>query len=150
MSTDNKNLVLQHFDLFWNQGEFDRIGDFLAADFHYKTTFTAEILDAGQYVEFIRQFRQAIPDIRVDVDLVLADEDHAMTQASFFGIVQQPVYGIPPSEKIITFNAMSIWKIKARRIGRLETLIDIAGLERQIGRSISPFRPLKVRQARPV
>ncbi len=144
---DNKKQVMQHLDRFWNQGDFDRVDDYLSSDFHYKTTFTAEILNRTQYIGFIQQFRDAIPDIRIDVDLIMAEEDHVMTQVSFFGIVEKPVYGIPPSTKVITFHAISIWEIRANRIVSLDTLIDIAGLERQLGLSVAALEPLKVRQA---
>jgi len=144
---DNKKRVMQHLERFWNLGDFDRVDDYLSIDFHYKTTFTAEILNRSQYIEFIQQFREAIPDIRIDVELIMAEDNHVMTQVSFFGIVEKPVYGIPPSAKIITFHAISIWQIKANRIVSLDTLIDIAGLERQLGLTVAALDPLKLRQA---
>jgi predicted ester cyclase len=117
MSPDNKELVLRHLNLAWNQGAFDEISNFLAADFHYKTTFTDEILDAPRYIEFIQVFREAMPNLVLEVELAMAEGQHVMTQVSFFG----------------------------KRIISLDTLIDIAGLERQLGIQVMPFRPLKAR-----
>lgn len=145
MSIENKNLVLKHLDLSWNKGEFDRVKDFLSDEFHYKTTFTSEILDREQYIDFIQAFRVAIPDVAVDVELIMSEGNHVMSQISFFGIVEQMIYGIPASDKVITFNAVNIWEINFNRIISLDTLIDVSGLERQIGQRISPLKPLKVR-----
>lgn len=145
MAIDNKQLVLQHLDLSWNKGEFDKIKDFLSDSFFYKTTFTDEILNAEQYIGFINNFRESLPDLNVDVELIMSEGKHVMSQISFFGIVEKTIYGIPASDRVITFNAVSIWEINLDKIISLDTLIDIMGLERQIGHSISPLKPLKVR-----
>ena len=142
MMIDNKKLVLQHIDLSWNRGEFDRVQDILSENFHYKTTFTNEILDAEQYIRFIQKFREAIPDISVEVELIMSEDSHVMTQISFFGTVQKMIFGIPASDKVITFNAVSIWEISLNRISNLDTLIDVSGLERQVGLAMSPLTPL--------
>ena len=145
MAIDNKQLVLQHLDLSWNRGEFDKIKDFLADNFFYKTTFTDEILNREQYIQFIEGFRQAIPDLNIEVELIMSEASHVMSQISFFGVVEHPIYGIPASDRVITFNAVSIWEINFNKIISLDTLIDIMGLERQIGHHISPLKPLRVR-----
>lgn len=145
MAIDNKQLVLQHLDLSWNKGEFDKIKEYLSDNFFYKTTFTDEILNAEQYIGFINNFRESLPDLNVDVELIMSEGNHVMSQISFFGIVEKTIYGIPASDRVITFNAVSIWEINLDKIISLDTLIDIMGLERQIGQSISPLKPLKVR-----
>ena len=142
---DNKNLILQHLDLSWNKGEFNRIKEFLSDRFYYKTTFTDEILDASRYIEFISILREAIPDLSVDIELIMAEGNHVMTQISFFGQVMIPFFGIPASNKIITFSAISIWEIENNKIKSLDTLIDMTGLSRQIGEPVSPQIPLSIR-----
>lgn len=142
MTNDNKILVLKHIDLSWNRGEFDRVQDILSENFHYKTTFTNEILDGEQYIQFIQKFREAIPDISVEVELIMSEDNHVMTQISFCGIVEKMIFGIPASDRVITFNAVSIWEINLKRISNLDTLIDMSGLERQVGTDVSPLTPL--------
>ena len=145
MAIDNKKLVLQHLDLSWNKGEFDKIKDFLSDQFFYKTTFTDEILNGKQYIEFINEFRDAMQDLSVNVELIMSEDNHVMTQISFFGTVGKMIYGIPPGDKLIAFNAISIWETGFDKIISLDTLIDITGLEQQIGINLSPFEPLQSR-----
>ncbi|MDH5392045.1 MAG: ester cyclase [Gammaproteobacteria bacterium] len=144
-STDNKALVLEHLDLSWNKGDFGKIKDFLSKRFFYKTTFTDEILDTKQYIDFINVLREAIPDLSVELELIMADKQHVMTQVSFLGAVVKAFYGIPASNKIITFPAVSIWEIDDGKIISLDTLIDMSGLERQIGTTVRPQIPLNIR-----
>jgi steroid delta-isomerase-like uncharacterized protein len=141
----NKNIVLQHLDLIWNKGEINNVKYLLSERFYYKTTFTDEILNTEQYIEFIEVLKNAIPDLSVDVELIMAENNLVMTQTSFVGEVVNSVYGIPASSKIITFPAVSVWEIKDQKIVSLDTLIDITGVSRQIGSVVSPQIPLNIR-----
>lgn len=142
---DNKNLVLEHIHLSWNKGEYHKIKSYLSDRFFYKTTFTDEILDAKRYIEFISMLRDSIPDMSVEIELIMAENNHVMTQISFIGEVVSPCFGIPASDKIITFSAVSIWEIESDKIVSLDTLIDITGISRQIGEQVSPQIPLSIR-----
>lgn len=142
---DNKNIVLQHLDMSWNKGELTTLKNNLSDDFHYKTTFTDEILNAKQYIHFIEIFRNSISNLSVDVEMSMSDGNHVMTQVSFSGEVTKSLYGIPASNRLITFPAISIWEIENDKIKSLDTLIDITGLSRQIGSPVSPQIPLNTR-----
>jgi len=145
MSIENKNLILRHLDLSWNKGEFDKIKNFLSERFFYKTTFTDEILDADAYIAFIQVLREAMPDLSVDIELIMSEENRVMTQVSFFGPIVKMFYGIPASDKIITFPAISVWEIEDSKITSVDTLIDMTGISRQIGMPVSPQIPLSIR-----
>lgn len=145
MSIENKHLILRHIDLSWNKGEFKKIKSFLSDRFFYKTTFTDEILDADQYIEFIQVLREAMPELSLDIELIMSEDNHVMTQSSFFGPVVKMFYGIPASDKIITFPAVSVWEIEDNKIISADTLIDIIGISRQLGMPLSPQIPLSIR-----
>ena len=145
MSIENKNLILRHLDLSWNKGEFDKIKNFLSDRFFYKTTFTDEILDADEYISFIQVLREAMPDLSVDIELIMSEDNRVMTQISFFGPIVKMFYGIPASDKIITFPAISVWEIEDNKITSVDTLIDMTGISRQIGMPVSPQVPLSIR-----
>ncbi len=145
MSMHNKNLILRHLDLSWNKGEFAKIKSFLSERFFYKTTFTDEILNADQYIELIQVLREAMPDLSVDIELIMSEDNRVMTQISFFGPVVKKFYGIPASDKIITFPAISIWEIEDNKITSVDTLIDMTTIGRQIGMPVSPQIPLSIR-----
>lgn len=142
---DNKSIVFQHLDTAWNKGELKNLKHNLSNGFFYKTTFTDEILNANQYLHFIETLRDAIPNLSVDIEMSMSDGNHVMTQVSFIGEVTKSFYGIPASPRLITFPAISIWKIENNKISSLDTLIDITGISRQIGSAVSPQMPLNTR-----
>lgn len=143
---NNKQLILNHIEMSWNKGELKQIESFLSESFYYKTTFTDEILNAAQYINFIATLRKSMSDLSVDIELIMAEENHVMTQISFIGEVVSPFYGIPASNKIITFPAASIWEVEENKITSVDTLIDMTGVSRQTGFQVSPQIPLSTRQ----
>lgn len=145
MKNENIALVEEYLNLSWNEGEYGRLNKFIAPNFHYKTTFTDDILNLDQYIGFIKAFRKAMPDLMLDIDETMSDGNRVMTSISFSGIVESPFYGIPASDKIITFPAISLWSVLNGQITSLNTLIDISGIERQLGSDLSTSLPLKAR-----
>lgn len=135
---DKKSLVIEFLNLSWNKGEFDRLGELVMPNFFYQTTFTDKILNLSQYIEFVSIFRQSMPELILDVEEVMCEGDRLMTHVSFSGVVEQPFFGIPASDKIIAFPAVSLWEVKENKICSLNTLIDIRGVERQLKVNLSP------------
>lgn len=129
----------------WNEGEYGLLSRYIAPNFHYKTTFTEDILNLDQYIDFIKVFHKSMPDLVLDIDETMSDGDRVMTCVSFSGVVEKPFYGIPVSDKIITFPAISLWSIHNGKITSLNTLIDISGVERQLGTNLSANLPLDAR-----
>lgn len=142
MSAASEAVVLSYLDLSWNTGKFHLIKNFLSPNFHYKTTFADDILDLEQYIVFVKLFRDAMPDLVLHVEDVMSKDDRVMTSISFSGVVEKTIFGIPPSEKIITFPAVSLWTVIDGKIQSLNTLLDISGVERQLKISVDAGAPL--------
>lgn len=144
MDCDYKQLAQKFLHLSWNQGEFSRLEAMATDNFYYQTTFADDILSLSEYLEFINNFRKAMPDLLLQTEESMSEGNRVMTHISFSGTVTKPVYGIPASDNIIAFEAISLWDIKAGKVASLNTLIDIRGLERQIKASL-PRKPLKIK-----
>lgn len=136
--TDNENLVANHLQLSWNEGRYEELRNIVQDTFYYQTTFTDDILDLEQYIKYIQLFRMAMPDLILHVEELMSKDDRVMSHISFCGSVAMPFLGIPASDKIITFPAVSFWDIRKGKISSLNTLIDISGIERQLGVPLSP------------
>ena len=145
VSSENKRFISTHIHTAWNMGDFDKLKHSFSRQFFYKTTFTDEILSAEQYLGLIAALRDAVPELLVEIEVIMAEQNRVMTQVSFIGEVEKPIYGIPVSHKIITFPAMSVWELENNRINSIETLMDMTSISRQIGQAISPQVPLSIR-----
>jgi len=145
MNENNKRLISTHIHMAWNRGEFEKLKHTLTRQFFYKTTFTDEILNADQYIGLIAALRDAIPDLLLEIEMIMAEKNNVMTQVSFIGQVKKTVFGIPVSDKIISFPAMSVWELDNGKISSVDTMMDITGISRQLGEPISPQVPLSIR-----
>ena len=141
--SDNEQLVLDHLNLTWNEGEFSTLRGLVTSGFYYQTTFTDDILNFDQYIAYVEVFRDAIPDLSVVIEETMVSGDRVMSHTSFSGVIEKPIFGIPASDRIIAFPAVSFWEIRHGKIASLDTLIDITGISRQVGIPISPELTLK-------
>lgn len=132
MKNDNKELVSQFLDLSWRKGNIQQLKAISTDNFYYQTTFTDEILSLEQYFEYIVTFRTSMPDIMLHIEETMSEGNRVMTHISFSGTVKEPFYGIPATDNIIAFTAVSLWDIKHDKIASLNTLIDIRGIEHQL------------------
>jgi len=142
-TSDNEQLVIDHINLVWNEGEFSTLKGLVSSGFYYQTTFTDDILNLEQYIAFAEAFRESMPELSVIIEETMVKGARVMTHVSFSGIIEKAVFGIPTSDRIIAFPAVSFWEVRHGKIGSLDTLIDITGISRQVGVPISPELTLK-------
>lgn len=145
MSEANKQLVLDHIAWSWNEGRFDEFRELVSANFYYQTTFTNEIMNLEEYINFITYLREAIPGLIVEVEEIMSEADRVITHTSFIGAIKKPVFGLPVSDKIIAFPAASFWLIRNGKIKSLNTMINISEIERQLGIDLEYDRPLSLK-----
>lgn len=132
MSEENKALVEKHIDLSWNKGKYGLLQQLVAKGFRYQTTFKDGFRDFNGYVEYVESIRHAVPDLEVSIEEIMAEEDKVITFSTFCGSFNKPLFGIPANGKIIAFAAASIWKIYRGKLIEQTTMIDLAGLQKQL------------------
>lgn len=141
--SDNEQLVINHLNLTWNEGEFETLRGLVSSGFYYQTTFTDDILNFEQYIAFAEVFREAMPELSVIIEETMVSGARVMSHTSFSGVIEKPIFGIPASDHIIAFPAVSFWAIRHGKVANLNTLIDITGISRQVGIPILPELTLK-------
>jgi len=82
----------------------------------------------------VREIRQAMPDLEVVVDECLSEGNRVVTSSTLFGTLEKTVFGHPPSGKILTVAAMSIWTLNpGGDIEEINTLFDLESARQQLG-----------------
>lgn len=71
---ENRDLIKNYTEQIWNQGNLDRLGEFMADNYVEHTPFgTFEGLD--ELRAFITMNRRSFPDFDVSVNVMVAEED---------------------------------------------------------------------------
>jgi len=132
MSAENKALVEKHIDLSWNKGKFGLLNQIVGKGFRYQTTFKDGYRDFDGYVEYVEDIRRAVPDLEVIIEEIMAEDNKVITFSTFCGSFNKPLFGMPANGKVIAFSAASIWIIHRGKVVEQTTMVDLAGLQKQL------------------
>jgi steroid delta-isomerase-like uncharacterized protein len=100
--------------------------------FRYQTTFREGFRDFDGYVEYVEDIRRSVPDLEVTIEEMMAEDDKVITFSTFCGSFNKPLFGMPANGKVIAFSAASIWTIARGKIVEQTTMVDLAGLQKQL------------------
>ncbi|NRA23481.1 MAG: ester cyclase [Oleispira sp.] len=128
----NKKLAEQFIELAWNQGHFNLARNLVRRDFKYQASLFNRTFEYDIAAQIIQHIRHSMDDFEVMIEEVVAEGDQVVTQSSFCGTLIKPLFGFQPSSNLVTFAAISFWKIKKGQIQSLSTLLDTAELMRQM------------------
>lgn len=102
------------------------------------------MLDFSGYVAFVKTFRSCMPDLEISIEEVMVKGDNAMVQSILFGTIEKPFFGLPASNKLITSSVISTLNVVSGKIASLDSMIDIAGIQRQVSSPIAVDFPLNI------
>ena len=129
---NNKDLVRRHIELSWNKGKFNLLQQLVSKRFRYQTTFRDGFKDFDEYTEYVTEIRNAVPDLEVSIEEIMAEEDKVITFSIFCGSFNKPLFGMPANGKVIAFSAASVWTIYKGKVETQTTMVDLMGLQRQL------------------
>ncbi|MEZ3185877.1 ketosteroid isomerase-related protein [Stutzerimonas frequens] len=137
---DRKKLVRQHIDLTWNRGHLALAEHLHSKDFLYKSSFIGRPLGSAEFLDMVRQIRQAMPELEVVVEECLAEGNRVVTWSTLIGSIAQPAFGYPPSDKVLSISAMAFWTITpTQQVQEICTMFDMESFRAQLGLETRPF-----------
>jgi steroid delta-isomerase-like uncharacterized protein len=81
---------------------------------------------------FFTTFRDAFPDVTVEIDELLADGDMVAIATTFTGSHEGELMGMPATGRRVSVTGIDIVRIAAGRIAEHRGLTDVVGLMRQL------------------
>jgi steroid delta-isomerase-like uncharacterized protein len=90
-------------------------------------------MELAGHRQFAAAFYSAFPDVRHDVERVVADEDAVFVRFVLRGTHQGSFFGIPASGRSIEVPAHALLQVQEGKVKELFGVFDEAGLLRQIG-----------------
>lgn len=129
----NKELVRQFVDVL-NSHDVDGLDDVLSVDFQEHNPF------APEYPPGIEVFRQidtnitaAFPDVKVNIDIILAEGDMVASRHSVEGTNKGDFNGIPASNLPVKWTENHLFRIADGMIVEHWVEVDLVGILTQIG-----------------
>ncbi|GAA6133927.1 hypothetical protein NBRC116188_07160 [Oceaniserpentilla sp. 4NH20-0058] len=143
MEKSNGAIASMFMKLAWQKKHYNLLNEYVSKDFQYHTTFNERVLNLREYIIFIRTFHEAIPDLELTIEDVLVKDNKVVIQSILIGTIAKPFFGINPSGKLLSFSVVSTFEIEHGKIKVLDTLTDMAGVQRQIKTPIDNDYPIE-------
>jgi len=136
-ASENKALVRRFYEEVWDRGNSDVAYEVFADDYirHDLRPTDAHPGPGGQK-RIADDFRAAFPDLRVTVDLIIAEGDFVVGRWTASGTQLGSWGPLAPTGRQATFSAVNIFRFESGRVGEIWNHRDDFGLPEQIGSPI--------------
>ncbi|HEX9124403.1 MAG TPA: ester cyclase [Actinomycetota bacterium] len=136
-SEENKSLVRRFYEEVWNKGNVSVTSEVFAGDYVRHDLRPTQALPgpAGQ-AKIAADFRAAFPDLRMRVDLILAESDLVAARWTCEGTNTGRWGGRAPTNQPATFSGVNVFRFRDGKVVELWSHRDDLGLMQQIGAEI--------------
>lgn len=134
---ENKALVRRFCEEVWNKGNLDVMKEIFAPDYVRHDLRPGNPLAGPEGQKKIASdFRAAFPDLRMTIDLLVAEEDMVVVRWTTEGTNTGPWANVPPTGKHARFSGVNIFRISNGKVVELWNHRDDLGLMQQLGAPI--------------
>jgi steroid delta-isomerase-like uncharacterized protein len=139
---DNKQLVRRFYDEVWQKGNLEVADEVFARDYvrHDLRPTTAAAGPEGQR-QIAAAFRAAFPDLRFDVEIVIAEGDNVAARWTASGTHTGAWGAVQPTGRFVTFSGVNIFRFEDGRVAEIWNHRDDLGLQEQLGVSVFAGAP---------
>ena len=137
-AAENKALVREGVEEVWNKGNLQSVGRYFADDYIDRSPLPGQADGLDGYVRSVAMIRDAFPDLHLDLEDVVAEEEKVAFRYTMSGTHQGDFMGIPPTGKAFSVAGMIFARVAGGRFTERWSNLDTLGLMRQIGALPSP------------
>jgi len=115
MSEDLKAIGHQLAEL-WNTGNLSIADEIFANDFVNHDPSRLEVTDIEGYKKYLTETRSGMPDFKVDIEDMVAEEEKLASRYTVSGTFQNDFFGIPATGKKATWTGINIYRFASGKI----------------------------------
>jgi len=115
MSEDLKAIGHQLAEL-WNTGNLSIADEIFANDFVNHDPSRPEVTDIEGYKKYLAETRSGMPDFKVDIEDMVAEEEKLASRYTVSGTFQNDFFGIPATGKKATWTGINIYRFASGKI----------------------------------
>lgn len=131
---ENKAAARRMFEEVWSQGRFEALDELVAPEFQVHVAGRPEpIRGPKAFEQFVRSFREGLPDLTLSVEDQVAEGDRVVTRWSGRGTHEGDLMGIPATGKELTFDGIVIARLANGTIKESWGVFDALGMLQQVG-----------------
>jgi steroid delta-isomerase-like uncharacterized protein len=134
MSEENKSVVRRWYAEVTNQGKLEVADELLAPEYvcHDPNSEAGEVR-ADALKESITYFRNALADMRFEVEDMIAERDKIATRWTLHGTHRGEIFGVDSTGEQVAMSGIVISRVANGKIVEEWDEYDLLGLMRQLG-----------------
>jgi steroid delta-isomerase-like uncharacterized protein len=132
-ASENRELLQRYISEVWEAGNLDAIHGFLSPGFKRHISPAAEPLDTAQQVERLRGLREAFPDVTIEVEDIVVEENRIAFRSVMRGTHSGEFMGLAPTGRQITVGLVDIIRVESGQFAEQWGGPDMLDLVKQLG-----------------
>ena len=130
----NKQIVQRFVEECWNQGNLSKVSELLADHVRFHDPVFPNMSPGVQTIKnHIEQCRKAFPDLKFTTDDTIAERDEVVVHWTARGTHKGVFLGIPATNRKITVDGTSIYKLEGSKIAESHANWNLATMMTQLG-----------------
>ncbi len=131
--SNSEEVVRRFLDEVISQGKAEVLAEVMDQDLVWHGGSFGELRGLEQFQQLIGQFFTAFPDLRANVDDIIAADDKVVVRLTASGTHQGELMGIPPTGRRATWMDINIYRVADGKIVEEWFCGDYLGMMQQIG-----------------
>jgi steroid delta-isomerase-like uncharacterized protein len=135
MSVEESNkAIMRRFWAVWEQGNVDLLDELPAPEYVNHTLAAPDLPPGPEGVkEVVSMFRSGMPDLRVLIEDMIAEDDKVATRYALDGTHEGELFGVALTGKRLSIKSITLERVSEGKIREHWRVTDEMGMLRQLG-----------------
>ena len=127
-----ETLIRTFIEEAFNKGNFSVLEKIIHSEYQYASPDN-QLNGIEQLTEFIHAFRNAFPDLNLQIDDLFVSDDRSCTAFTLRGTHKEDFMGIPATKKSVAVQGMVMSRFKDSKISEDWEILDNLSFFQQLG-----------------
>ncbi len=133
----NKDIIRRFYEEVWGKGNLQVVNEVFASDYvRHDLRPTAALPGPEGQSKIAADFRSAFPDLKIELDLLVAEADMVVARWTMEGTNLGPWGGSEPTGKHARFSGVNFFRLSKGKVIEIWNHRDDLGLMQQVGMPI--------------
>ncbi len=133
MSEENKAIVRRIVQEIWNGGNLDLADELITPDYVDNVAGSGSPVGPEGFKDAVSGVRDAFPDFTITIKDMISEGDKVALVWTFIGTHKGELMGIAPTEKLIEFDGIYLYRFKDGKLVERSGKRDMFKLMSQLG-----------------
>ena len=131
----NKAIVRRCIDEVWNGGDMGVIAEIVDPSFrrHHERNQDQDAHGLEGFTAWVREVRNGMPDLKVSIVLMVAENDRVMVHLQCSGTHQGALKGVAASNTPLAFTMTAIVRLAEEKLRECWAIADTLGILQRLG-----------------